>query len=475
LNVRNHQSRPRAAAIPWIAALFLAISGTAFAAGDIDLSGAHAFIDLDQSDGALDGVFHVAGNLTLQPGASILCNDSGPTTASACPISIVVGGDMTMFAASSILAENNVGGGSGGDISIRVNGTSFFAGPGVLISSRKNAATDKAGAGDVFIAVGTLLISGGNVSCGAHSGDIAVDPSAVITSDGNGEAGSIGIYAGNSLVLGGTVRAQGLTTTGRGGPITLGACAGLGTGPSSVVSSRGGGPGADLVALRGGIVEIQGLVESAGPGQQAPAGKNLCASSGPANSTACVQVSSSDSITVLPTAEIGADTGFSGGTQGTGWIKLLSFGNIAVNGDDFRPFALHANQGLTNGHGGLIVVNSVGGGTISLAGKAIQANSTAGGGKGGTVFVESTFGTVDLGQATVQAQGAFFGGGAQAGGRITVNAFLGDIDGSLPGELNARGGGVSGDPGSVSLNYCNSMNYTGASVPAAQVLQICAF
>lgn len=474
--MKNQQSRPRAAGILWIAALFLSIAGTVSAAGDIDLFGANAFSDLDQSDGLQDGVFHVSGNLTLQPGASILCNDSGPTTASACPISIVVGGDMTMFAASSILAENNVGGGRGGDISIRVNGISFFAGPGVLISSRKNAATDKAGAGDVFIAVGTLLISGGDVSCGPHFGDIAVDPSAVITSDGNGEAGSIGIYAGNSMVFAGTARAHGLTTTGRGGPITLGACAGLGTGASSIVSSRGGGPGADLVALRGGIVEIQGLVESTGPGHQAPGGKNLCASSGPPNSTACVEVFSADSITVLPTAEIGADTGFSGGTQGTGWINLHSFGNIAVNGDDFRPFALHANQGLTNGHGGLIQVRSIGGGNVSLAGKAIQANSIAGGGKGGTVFVESTFGTtVDLGQAAVQAQGAFFGGGSQAGGRITVNAFLGNIDGSLPGELNARGGGVSGDPGSVSLNFCNSMNYTGASLPAAQVAQICAF
>jgi hypothetical protein len=33
----------------------------------------------------------------------------------------------------------------------------------------------------------------------------------------------------------------------------------------------------------GGIVEVQGLVEPTGPGQQAPGGKNICASFGPPN------------------------------------------------------------------------------------------------------------------------------------------------------------------------------------------------
>ncbi|HKA36490.1 MAG TPA: hypothetical protein VKH43_06685 [Thermoanaerobaculia bacterium] len=474
--MRNRRRFPRAAGVFWIAALFLAVAGTISAAGDVNLSGANAFKDLDNSDGTPDGVYNVSGSLTLQPGASILCNDSGLPPASACPISIVVDGDMTMLSASSILAENNVGGGSGGDISIRVKGSSFSVGPSALISSRKNAATDKAGAGDIFIAVGGLVISGGDVSCGSHFGDIAVDTSAVITADGNGEAGSVQIYAGNSLVLGGAVRAQGFTTTGRGGPIFLGACAGLGTAPSSVVSSRGGGPGADLVQLVGGIVEIQGLVESTGAGHQAPAGNNLCNPGGfPVDSTACVKVLSGDSITVSPSAEVNADTGFSGGTHGSGWIDFLSSGDIAINGDDKRPFALHANQGLTNGHGGFIQVRSIGGGNIWLTGKAIQANSLAGGGKGGTVTVEATFGTVDLGQSTVQANGSIFGGGGQAGGHVTVNAFLGDINGSLPGELDAIGGGIFGPPGSVSLNFCNSMNYSGLTVPGAQTTRICAF
>src|SRR5262249_22959617 len=87
LLVRNRRRFPRAAGVFWIAALFLAVAGTISAAGDVNLTGANAFKDLDNSDGTPDGVYNVSGSLTLQPGASILCNDSGLPPASACPIS----------------------------------------------------------------------------------------------------------------------------------------------------------------------------------------------------------------------------------------------------------------------------------------------------------------------------------------------------------------------------------------------------
>ena len=458
------------------AVLLLGAATPARAVGDVFLTGANAFSDLDDSDGLHDGVFNVSGNLVLQPGASILCNDSGPSTASACPISIVVGGGMTMFPGSSILAENNVGGGSGGNIRIVVQGFSFYVAPTAVISSRKNAATDRAGAGNIFIAVGSLILNGDTASCDQGFGDVGLDSGSLITSDGNGEAGSIRIFSGATLVTAGTVRAQGLTTTGRGGAIALASCGGLGVAPGGVVSSRGGGPGADLVFLQGGAVSIHGLVESTGPGQEAPRGRNLCNDPGrPVNSTACVLVAAAGgAIDVFPEAEISADTGFAAGTQGTGWIDVQTTGNITIVGDANLPFALHANQGLTNGHGGTILVRTTGfGKTITLWGKAIQANSTTGGGKGGNVFLESTFGSVDLGQASVQAQGSLFGGGSQAGGHITVNAFLGDIDGSLPGEVSARGGFPS-SVGFVSMNFCHAFNYTGLSIPSASVTQICA-
>lgn|GEM_PF-4434699 len=61
--------------------------------GDVVLFGAHTFDSLDALDG-MDGLYHVAGNLTLMPGASINCNDTGPPTASTCSIRILVDGVM---------------------------------------------------------------------------------------------------------------------------------------------------------------------------------------------------------------------------------------------------------------------------------------------------------------------------------------------------------------------------------------------
>lgn len=74
----------------------------------------------------------------------------------------------------------------------------------------------------------------------------------------------------------GTIQSRGLTTAGRGGPIAIAAAGALIEGATGTISSRGGGPGADLVHLEGNTIEVDGLVESTGPGQQAPDGRNLC-------------------------------------------------------------------------------------------------------------------------------------------------------------------------------------------------------
>ena len=65
----------------------------------------------------VDGVFTVMGNLTITGAGNITCNDPGsPAAAGACPITIVVSGNMEMQAGSAILAENNTGTGNGGNI-----------------------------------------------------------------------------------------------------------------------------------------------------------------------------------------------------------------------------------------------------------------------------------------------------------------------------------------------------------------------
>jgi hypothetical protein len=85
------------------------------AAGDVTISFPTTFAAADASDGVVDGVFTVMGNLTITGTGNITCNDPG-APASACPITIVVGGNMEMQAGSAILAENTNDGGNGGNL-----------------------------------------------------------------------------------------------------------------------------------------------------------------------------------------------------------------------------------------------------------------------------------------------------------------------------------------------------------------------
>ena len=92
-------------------------------AADVIINVPTTFAAADASDGASDGTFTVTGNLTITSAGAVTCNDpASPPNADACDIDIAVSGDMVMQAGSAILAENNVRGGSGGDITIDVDG-----------------------------------------------------------------------------------------------------------------------------------------------------------------------------------------------------------------------------------------------------------------------------------------------------------------------------------------------------------------
>ncbi len=85
----------------------------------VTLFGANSFDSLDGSDGVRDGVFRVSGNLTIGTGASILCNDLGPSGSGACPMSISVGGanalggDLTGTSPGELNAKGGSGSGNG--------------------------------------------------------------------------------------------------------------------------------------------------------------------------------------------------------------------------------------------------------------------------------------------------------------------------------------------------------------------------
>src|SRR5262249_33233207 len=137
------------------------------------------------------------------------------------------------------------------------------------------------------------------------------------------------------------------------------------------------------------------------------------------------------------------------------------------------PYAVHANEFVSNSQGGIIRVTSTAG-SVTTTGRAIQADGGLSkstgvptlGGQGGTVLIEAAagvIGDVTLGTSSVRARGATTGG-APEGGAISARSYHGAVTGADPGELNASGGGT---PGTVTLQACTGVAYTGTSTPAA--------
>ena len=452
---------------------------------DVTISTSMTFAAADASDGTVDGVFTVTGNLTMTNGGAITCNDpASPTTASACPITIVVSGNMEMQAGSQINANNTVDGGTGGEIKITVGGDFTMRGPaggnsGALITSQ-HLGTGTDDGGRVTIVVGGVTLDHSVDPaigvCNTPTGDVLIESGALITTDSNTHrAGDIGVYAGHNITISGTVRAEGTGGTGHGGAITVDACCFLLVSDSGLVRSAGRDPGPDRVHLQGCTVTILGVVESTGPAHQGPA--PLCTPpirpGKPANSSACVEIWAGTNLTIDSTSphngQVNADVGQSGGTQGRGWVDILANGSIIINGNTTTPYvnpgdnslvtppwAIHANMALQNGTGGVINVQSKAT-DVSATGRAIQANASTGsnGGAGGSATIQAS-GNVLLDGASVQTMGDNSGGGSQAGGSIAVRSFNGTVTGASPGELNADGGGGGGTVGTVTITGCGT-------------------
>jgi hypothetical protein len=202
-----------------------------------------------------------------------------------------------------------------------------------------------------------------------------------------------------------------------------------------------------LVHLEAGCdVLVEGFVASTGPGHAKPPANQCHApnrSDNPANAAACVEVWAGQTITIDGNSghngEISADTSMSRGVNCCPWIDLYAQGDISIKGDSTAPFAVHANETVTNAFGGYITVKSRGG-NVSATGFAIQANATAGGGTGGNVVVQAK-NDVTLDDAKIFAEGdAVATGGFGNGGSIEARAFSGGLFWKdLPAGVTATG------------------------------------
>jgi hypothetical protein len=175
--------------------------------------------------------------------------------------------------------------------------------------------------------------------------------------------------------------------------------------------------------------------------------------------------------------EVGADTGFSGGTNGTSWVEIFARGDIKVIGDTNTKqtppttfaFAVHADQGLTNGKGGQIKVYSTDGG-IALQHLAIDASDLGGGSAGGSVDVESKTFADFTNEGHIQADGSTSGGTTHAGGNIFVRVFgTSPSSGSITAAVNSLLDVTGGPPlGAIALEACGTIDFPpGSTLPAS--------
>ena len=100
-----------------LGAFLLLLSGrTTRAASNVTISTVMRFTDLDASDGAIDGIFNVSGDLTIANQGAITCDSSDTGTSSGCPIRINVAGNMEIQAGGSIHSNTSAPDGSAGSI-----------------------------------------------------------------------------------------------------------------------------------------------------------------------------------------------------------------------------------------------------------------------------------------------------------------------------------------------------------------------
>ena len=433
----------------------------------------------------VSGSFTVAETLQMDAGSSIVVTPSGQ------PLVIDITGSFIMNNPSEI----------NGDL----GGTSAPASPITIIASAN--ITLHTGAiihsNNTGGSCNQALNTGGNITltAGTTGKFIQEDGSKIdsISPCGRGEI----IITAQDIDIDGEVLSQATRTGHRGGPITVKALCSLNESDTGTIVSRGLDEGADLVHLEAGCqVTIFGLVASTGPGHKlnsdarcnAPArpGTNNPAADPPAlnhpYSTACVEIWAGQNLLNpgLPAilidsrpphnGQVHADTAQSGGIAGNGWVDLFARGDIEINGDTIGtpaglPFAVHANQYRSSGHGGQIRVKSTEG-SVSLLGLALQASAdkgingaAVGGGDGGAILVQAKKNVkLDNNAGEIEAAGSPTGSTSH-GGHVFIQAF-GTVspDGSIivtaPFTLDVTG--HTPPDGTVDLKACNPVIGPGA-------------
>ena len=400
--------------------------------GHIDASAAGITINVNGEPGL---------DLLLDAGAVIEADDDNVATPNtgASDITINVSGDASLAAGSRISADNNDQGGTGGDITIDIDGdmTMFgtagtdncrtFNGPnptiyqffafntpnvyqdpslGAVISAHRYGASSSEAGGNITLTVGFYGVP--------PTGTLTMERCSLIDVSSRGSAGEIEITAGRIATIHGLVLSESALTgvpnqPRGGGPITIFAGCGLTVTDTGVISSKGLDPGADLVLLKSCEVLINGVVQSTSPGgghvlPVNPA--NRCNDDPAAASagrrrrrfTACVRILGQN-VTIDATGAHNGNVNTDGIREKRTWIDIFTTDDITVLGEPAGTsvkWAISANAcpppataPCSNSFGGIVTLKAVGG-KIDTAGQAVlQANAAAIGGDGGILTIQA--------------------------------------------------------------------------------------
>jgi hypothetical protein len=460
-----------------LVALSVLLCSLAAYANNVTISGTTTFAALDggvdDEDHVANGIFTVSGNLTIN--GTINCNDTGSSSASACPMQFVVGGNVLLAPGSGVFAENRTSSGNGADITFTAGGNFLMQGPattfaGALISSSKINAGNPAHAGNITInASGTVTQEAGAVISAA-----ANDSSAgTIAITGGGQTTIAGmVLAGPSRTISTSTIYTGVIMSGGGGHVVGGAITikslghtepGLVIASTAIVAGQGGEAGpinAKTVALEGCNVQVSGLVASLARDGDAP---RVVVRSG----TTITIDGSSLGASGTHLGMLRADATHEDATNNR--VDLYAAKDIVVTGPPSSStlFAATSNPGTTDKHNaGTITVISTGG-AVTASGNAFQVSSTHNGDRGGNVNV-SAKNAVTLSGTVIDASGATSDAN-RAGGHIAVRSYSAALNWTAGvGDVRPVGstaGVPVGQQGTISLTYCTTLSTAGTSFP----------
>jgi len=470
--------------LPGFFVALFAFALPAFAA-NVTVNGTTNFSSLDGSvddqDHVVNGTFTVNGDLIIN--GSINCNDDGPGNLSGCAMKFDVTGSVIMNAGSALYAENRIGSGSGGSITIDAGGNVTLHGaagslPGAVISSGALLSATGSGGAITINSDGATTLEAGTVvssaSKGADAGKI------LITSGGNLTASGL-VAAGPSSTLLATAQTGDILAGGvagqRGGEIRLQSTSVLDPSvtinSTATIVSQGATDAAGPVTVEGCGVIIRGLVASIVNGD---AGTRVAIRSGKE-----IVIDGSDLGISSSGSHLGhlrADATKNGAAAKR--VDLFAADNVTVTGPDpalSSIYAVTSNPGSADPSvaAGTIRVISLRG-TVSGSGRTFMAGRNVDSHKGGTIEVSSA-GTVNLDHAFIEAVGDYSQLKASAaGGHINVRSYSGNLSWVLGnGDVRPVGTGASGvsGQGTIALTACGTVTTSGTTFqtvgPAAGV------